>query len=394
MIERQIKQKIQEALDRGKSVLLLGARQTGKTTLFSQFTVDLRLSLVQYNVRQRYERSPELLGYELEALYEDKARQVTVWIDEIQKVPALLDAIQDLIDRKIVKFLLTGSSARKLRAQMNTNWLPGRLVVLYLDGLMQSELVKANRIVPLNELLCYGTLPGIINTLNPEHKEIDLETYVNTYLEEEVRSEALVRKIGSFSKFLTLAASESGQIVNFTKLSQEIGVAHTTIASYYQILEDCLIAEPIEPITKTKVRRRLIKTPKYLFFDLGVRRLSAREPNHFPQSYWGHLLEQWVGLEIIRHVRSFQIPAKLYFWRDANGPEVDWVLEWKGSYVPIEVKWTERPTYRDSKHLELFKKEYPNTQKAWLICRTPHKLKLAEGVYACSWSSLIPAIFS
>jgi predicted AAA+ superfamily ATPase len=392
-ISRQLESQIQYALGRGKSILLLGARQTGKTTLLQQFPVDLSLSFVDPRVKQRYERMPDLLAREVEALAEGKKTKPIVWIDEVQKIPSLLDTLQYLIDRQVAQFLLTGSSARKLRTQANPNWLPGRLVVLHLDPLTLSELESAHFNPLLESLLVDGTLPGIINTETLADKETDLNNYVSAYLEEEIRSEALVKKVAPFAKFLHLAAIESGQILNFRKLSQLIGVAHTTIATYYQILEDCLIIESIEPLTASKLRRRLTKTPKYLFFDLGVRRVSAHEGRDFPITYFGHLLEQWVGLELIRHLKSAQLRGKLYFWRDANGPEVDWVIALNNRYIPIEVKWTETPKYQDAKHLALFQKEYPQASTAWLICRTPRKMKLAENIYACSWRELIPAIF-
>lgn len=393
IITRQITEQITHTLTRGKSILLLGARQTGKTTLCSQFKVDLAISLVNPRLRQRYEQSPELLLGELEALAEDKQKKLIVWIDEVQKVPHLFDTLQELIDTQKAQFLLTGSSARKLRAYADANWLPGRLVVFYLDPLMQTELQNSPYSLKLESILQHGTLPGIITTVSDQDKETDLKAYVQSYLEEEIRAEAVTRQLGPFSKFLILAASESGHMVNLSKLSQEIGVAHTTIANYYRILEDCLIATPIEALTISKTRRRLSKTPKYLFFDLGVRRVSAREAKDFPQSYWGHLFEQWVGLEILRHLRSKHIDGQLYFWRDANGPEVDWVLEINNQYIPIEVKWTDKPTHQSIKHLKLFQSEYSNTTHAWVICRTPYKVKLADGIYACPWEMLITAIF-
>src|SRR5260363_362919 len=353
----------------------------------SAFPADCTLSLVQPVVRQRYERNPALLTGELEALAEDQQTRVRVWIDEVQKVPALLDGIQDLIDRQIAQFILTGSSARKLRVGPAANWLPGRVVALRLDPLMWSELSEIR--MTLGDLLLYGSLPGIVAVSQPEDKETDLASYVTGYLEEEIRSEALVRNVGQFARFLSLAASESGQIVNLRKLSQEIGVAHTTIAAYYQILGDCLIAERIEALTTGKLRRRLTKAPKYLFFDLGIRRLSAREGRQLPESYWGRLFEQWVGLELIRALRASNSPGKLYYWRDSNGPELDWVLERQGAYIPIEVKWTEKPRLQDAKYLALFKREYPKTERAYLVCRTPTKVKLAEGIYACPWENLM-----
>jgi hypothetical protein len=165
-------------------------------------------------------------------------------------------------------------------------------------------------------------------------------------------------------------------------------VAHTTIAGYYQILEDCLIAERIEPLFKTKMRRKLMKTPKYLLFDLGVRRLCADEGTQMPTKNLGMLFEQWVGLELLHYARLSEKRVKVYFWRDANGPEIDWVLEKEGRYIPIEVKWTDRPTLADAKHLALFKQEYPEFEVAYVVCQAPRKMKLADKIYALPWQEL------
>ena len=205
----------------------------------------------------------------LKPLEQAKKRKL-VFLDEVQKVPAILDVVQDLIDRKIANFILTGSSARKLRRGHSVNLLPGRIVTFRLDPFTLREVGE-----DLDNLLLYGSLPGIFTQKKLSDKEQDLESYVTTYLEEEIRAEAVVRNIGAFARFLECAAMESGKIVNFRKISQDIGVAHTTIASYYEVLEDCLISERIDPITKSRTRKKLTKSSKYLMFDLGVRRVSA-----------------------------------------------------------------------------------------------------------------------
>lgn len=381
-ISRLLESSIRQTLSRGKSILLLGARQTGKTTLIQRLKADFAVSFIQPRVRQRYEQDPSILAAEVEALAETIRGTALIVVDEVQKVPEIMDVVQDLIDRRIAKFILTGSSARKLYSGSKLNLLPGRVVVFRLDPLCLSELSILKP--KLEDLLLYGSLPGIVTVENVKDKELDLSSYVTTYLEEEIRAEAVVRNVGHFSQFLMLAASESGSLVNFRKLSQEIGVAHTTIASYYQILEDCLITERVKPLSQSKIRRRLTKTPKYLFFDLGIRRVSAGEGTKLPARFWGNLFEQWVGLELIRHSR-FVKDIKLFFWRDPAGPEVDWVLEKDGIYIPIEVKWTEQPKPEDIKYLKLFQSEYKNTKQAYVICRVPRKLKLAENIYALPW---------
>jgi predicted AAA+ superfamily ATPase len=384
-IKRLLEDRIRHTLARDKSVLLLGARQTGKTTLTRQFKHDLLVSFVQPDTRQRYEKSPHLLKGEVESLIAAEAgKRPLVILDEVQKVPVILDVVQDLIDREKANFILTGSSARKLRRGTQINLLPGRLVAFRIDPFSQEEFPAKD----LNERLLYGSLPGIIAVSTLPDKETDLEAYVTTYLEEEIRSEAAVRNLGDFARFLELAASESGGIINLRKLSQEIGVSHTTIGAYYQILEDCLIAERIEPLTQSKTRKKLTKSEKYLFFDLGVRRLAAHEGIKLPRDTMGMLFEQFVGLELLRSVHTKGRGAKIRFWRDPDGPEVDWVVDEDGIYIPLEVKLTENPAPSDIRHLEVFLREYKSAKAGFLLCRVPRKAKLSEKVFALPWQSI------
>jgi len=383
-IHRLQEKKILESINRGKSVLLLGARQTGKTTLIGRLKHDLAISLVRPDTRQRYEKMPELLTGEIEYLAEKKAKRPLILLDEIQKAFVLLDVAQDLIDRGIANFVFTGSSARKLYRGTKANLLPGRVVNCRLDPFTLTEL----RIDNLKDILLYGSLPGITNVKDIKHKETDLESYVTIYLEEEVRAEALVRNLGAFARFLEYAASESGNIVNFRKLSQEIGVAHTTIKDYYQVLEDCLIVERVEPVTKSRTRKKLTKSSKYLFFDLGVRRVASREGVKLPRDRFGSLFEQFIGLELIRIGRLSNDKVKILFWRDPDGPEVDWVIENEEEYIPIEVKWTDAPSSKDARHLKTFQQEYPKAKTAYVVCRTPRKIKLDKNIYAIPWQEI------
>src|SRR3989338_3202211 len=362
---------ILQTLQRHKGILLLGPRQTGKTTLIKHIQTDLTISLVQPEIRQRYEKDPGLLVKEIRYLKSQTSKIPIIVLDEVQKVPQLLDVVQGLMDEKEGLFILTGSSARKLRRGPNVNLLPGRVVALRLDPLIIREYSKSS----LEELLLYGTLPGIITLKENRDREIDLESYVTTYLEEEVRSEAIVRNLEHFARFLEYAASESGQIINYRKLSQEIGIAHTTIASYFQILEDCLIIERIEPLTKSKTRKKLTQAQKYLFFDLGVRRIAAQEGTKPSRDRWGCLFEQFVGLELLRCSRLSRKKNKILFWRDPNGPEVDWLIQQEEEYIPIQVKWTSSPQNKYIRYLKLFLSEYPTAKKAYLICQTPRRLQ-------------------
>lgn len=345
---------------------------------------ELRISLARPDIRVRYEKSPGLLRGEVEALEKKGPLPPLVILDEVQKVPVLLDAVQDLIDRGAARFVLTGSSARKLRRGSSSNMLPGRASVFHLDPFSMEEYLPTS----LEEILLYGSLPGIATVSHAEDRESDLSAYVTTYLEEEIRAEAAVRSLGAFARFLELAAAEAGGIVNLRGLAADIGVAHTTIASYYQILEDCLIADRIEPLTSSSTRKKLTRSDKYLLFDMGVRRLAAHEGRRVLPTRWGQLFEQWVGLELLRWARTAVPSARIRFWRDPDGPEVDWLIDRDGVYTPIEVKWTDSPEARDARHLSCFIKEYPSAKQGYVICRTPSRVKLSPNVLAVPWQEL------
>ena len=386
-IGRSIASLLDHHLARGKSLLLLGARQTGKTTLLARLDAALRLSLVQPAVRQRYEREPGLLTGEIESLRRAghgraKEHPPLVVIDEVQRVPALLDVAQDAIDRRLARFALTGSSARKLR-RGKVNLLPGRIVNLHLDPLSIDE-----RLPDLRQALLYGSLPGICRVEPLADRERDLQAYVETYLEEEIRAEAVVRNVGTFARFLELAGAESGNLVSFRAIAQELGLTHATVAGYYGILEDCLIAERIDPLTRSLTRKKLTKSSRYLVFDLGVRRLCAREGTRPGRERLGHLFEQFVGLELLRIARVSAAPTAIRFWRDPDGPEVDWVVERGGAYVPVEAKWTDTPRPSDARHLNTFLGEYQEAEHGFIVCRTPRRVKLGPRVTAIPWQEL------
>jgi uncharacterized protein len=380
MFRRTLAASLTHHLERGKSILLLGPRQTGKTTLLQATQADLVIELISPRERQRFERDPSLLSDTVLAL---GSKRPLVIIDEIQKVPPLMDVAQELIDKQRAQFILTGSSARKLRRHSEVNLLPGRVVSLRLDPLTLEEDPSAS----LNQLLFEGSLPGIRTAGNGTDRESDLRSYVESYLEEEIRQEALVKKIAPFSRFLECAALESGRIVNASAIASEIGVSAPTVQGYLDILVDCLVAERIEPITKSTSRKRLTKSCRYLLFDLGVRRLAAAEGTQLGPPRMGELFEQMIGLELLRMLRLHIPGAKLRFWRDPGGPEVDWVVEHHGRLTPIEVKWSERPTASDARHLEVFLDEYGGN-KAFILCRAPQALAISARTTALPWATL------
>ena len=383
-VPRVLEDPLRQALARGRSLFLFGARQTGKTTLVDRIPYAMRVSLSLPDVRLRYERSPRLLRGEVEALKAGGAAAPLVVLDEVQKVPGLLDEVQDLVDRGRARFILTASSARKLRRGTSPNLLPGRTLVFHLDPLWLRERVPPR----LEDALADGSLPGIAAVEDDVDLEGDLAAYVTTYLEEEVRAEAAVRSLGAFARFLELAAAEAGSIVNLRGLAGDVGVAHTTIAAYHQILEDCLIAERIEPLTASTTRKKLTRSDKYLLFDMGVRRMAAREGRRVLPARWGQLFEQWVGLELLRWSRTAAPSTRINFWRDPDGPEVDWIVDQEGHYTPIEVKWTTAPSPSDARHLRLFLDEYRTAKAGFVVCRTPRRVSLGKDIVAIPWQDL------
>lgn len=392
-IQRSIEAPLNDTLSRGKSILLLGARQTGKTTLLKHLGLgDIQFTLLDPEVRLRFEKSPNSLRQEIAAYKQlnSLAHAPLIIIDEIQKVPALMDIVQLIIDNREAQFVLTGSSVRKLRRHSQFNLLPGRVVNFHLDPLSLLELPQTNP--DLSNLLLYGSLPNIYLEKDTHTKQIDLEAYVKNYLEEEVRGEALVRQLGSFARFIELAALECGMQININKLSQELGITRHTIAEYFYILENCLIAEKIEPITQTTGRRKLAKTPKYLFFDMGIRRIAADEGTQLSAKALGNLFEQFVGLELSRILRILMPSARLRYWRDHAGPEVDYVLESHKTFLPVEVKWTSNPTSSDAKHLIKFMDEYNVTGNGYIICRCDKPLLIHKNILALPWQDLATVI--
>jgi uncharacterized protein len=399
MYERILKRRLADSLKNGMSFFLLGPRQTGKTTIVGE--VLRSLSHVDWNLmetreRQKFEKDPSLIIQEVEAAPADFH-----FIDEVQKVPELLDNIQILIDEKKKIFALTGSSARKLRRE-NVNLLPGRTLSFRLDPLCLEEYrdpVKWNSLGHLKSVLRYGELPKAFTMVHEGRMKLAQEllySYVMTYLEEEIRAEALVRNMGVFSRFLKLAAEESGRIVSFRAMSQDIGIPHATIAAYYQILEDCLIIERIDALIPAGTRGKVQKASKIMFFDTGVLNAAAEVLGSadYSSEYWGRLFEQWIGLTILKFMRSSGIHGRLHYWRDYGGREVDWVVERDGEWIPIEVKWGENINAASTRHLEYFlQMNVRKAKRGFVVFTGARSRKLDEKISIITPKELLTRVF-
>lgn len=390
--------------------LLFGARQTGKTSLLGRIpdgAETARYDLLDTRLRRRLEADPGALGRELRAL---PAGVRHVILDEVQKVPALLDEVQAFYDRQPdrLQFFLTGSSARRLRTH-SANLLPGRSHVFHLHPVNQWETVSElapdwpfsppdgsqdDEVPPfpdhtLERRLIFGNLPGVWLETD-ETAGRTLAAYVENYLEEEIRREAHVRDLGAFSVFLRLVALESGRVLNLAGLSQESGVPASTLRNYCDVLVDTFTAHWLPPYGHPG-RKRLLTTPRFVLFDLGVRNAAAGlplDPNVLAP-FAGDLLEQWVVLELLTRASHRGRSHRVSFWRTRTGAEVDLVYETPNEDVPIEVKWTANPHPKDARHLETFLDTYPErARRGLLVCRAERPQMLTDRSMALPWNML------
>lgn len=390
----------------GKVRLVFGARQTGKSTIMRQQEKQGAVFINLQDQRQRLdlERDPAALTKRLKAI---EGTGITVLIDEIQKVPSLLDEVQYLYDENPGKydFCLTGSSARRLKVS-SANLLPGRSHLYHLTPLILQERkgTQAGTVLPLmisstfqpgfppanlEDMLIFGNLPGLVLEAK-ETRVRTLESYVELYLEEEIRREAIVRNLGAFQQFLELAAMETGKTINLTAISRESGIPVATLRVFYQVLEDTFVGYRI-PAFGERSRKRILTTPKFLFFDLGVRNAAARLPlsDVLLRTQGGQLLENWVGSELVHRCLYAGRTWRVSYWRTIHQVEVDYVLETPEETIPIEVKWTEWPSESDTRHLRLFLNTYSDKAKrGFLVCRCREPLQLTPSIQAIPWQEL------
>ena len=383
---------------RDKVKLLLGARQTGKTTLLKHSMADrqgvLFINLQDRRQRLKYERDKAAFLQELEAA--DGVS--TVYIDEIQKVPGLLDDVQFFFDDNPQRFdfFLTGSSARKLKKH-SANLLPGRMHVFHMTPVLMAEArdalilpLEMDRTTPfpsssLENLMIYGSLPGRFGE-SAESWQATLTAYTELYIENEVRPENLVNDMGSFLMFLKLAAFESGQTVNYSRLAGVLGVSVNTVRNYYTVLEDTYIGIRIPAFGRS--RKKLTAAPRFLIFDTGVRNALAELPLNFSllQLDAGHLFEQLVLIELYYRCQYLGKMFKLSSWRTVTGAEVDAVVETPEEVFPVEIKWTDNPKPRDIRHLNTFLDLHADmATRGYLICRIDRPRKLADRITALPW---------
>lgn len=331
------------------SIFLFGGRQTGKTTLLrQQFPDTTFFDLLDTNVRRRLQQRPVLLYETLK----DKPMGTLVIIDEIPEVPELLNEVHRLIVERQLVFILCGSSARKLKRK-GYNTLGGRALPVYLYPLVSAEIPDFD----IDRAVNYGTIPPHYLARNPWRL---LAAYIDVYLKEEIKEEALVRNLDAFQRFLEVAALTDGEIINNNNIAQECGVHATTVSSYFDILEDTLIGYRIPAYTKV-MKRRLVQAPRFYYFDVGVTNyLLHRKELIRGSADYGHAFEHLVVQELVAYMHYRHCEEKLSYWRTYTGVEVDIIVG--DARIAIEIKSTEEVQNRHIKNLKAFAEEHPDSK--------------------------------
>lgn len=360
-----------------QSFFLFGPRQTGKTTLLRElFSPEATYvyDLLKTEEYRRLANNPSLLREEVST----RNPKIThIMLDEIQRVPELLNEVHSLLESpNPPHFILSGSSARKLK-RAKANLLAGRALTCHLFPLTAKELGER---FSLQKALQLGSLPSVY-LADSEAVACDrLRSYVETYLKEEIELEAQARGIGQFIRFLTIAGFENGNVLNFSNIARETGTQYPTVKSYFQILEDTLMGQFLFPYSKSQ-RKRLSKHPKFYFFDLGVTRALTKKltvPLEPHTSEFGHAFEHFVLLEVLRESNYKKLDLLFSFYRTEKGAEVDLIIETpRGQTYAMEIKGTD---IIDSTHLRGLRSfaEICPTAKLGCACLAPRKRNIGN----------------
>lgn len=366
-------------LAKKKSLFLFGPRSTGKTTLVhQQFPEERILSLLKSSVLMPLAQNPEHLEEMIRAM---PYPELPVVIDEIQKMPQLLDEIHYLIGSKGIHFVLTGSSGRKLKAT-GVNLLAGRAWQTNLFPLCSAELGT----IDLDRYLLYGGLPQVVTSDDPLE---DLDAYINTYLAEEIKAEALVRNLAHFSVFLRTAAVSNAQQINYSNISRDAGVPISSVRGWFDILKDSFVAFYLEPWHSPK--RKSVATAKFYFFDVGVANFLAGF-HQLPRASaeFGKAFEHFIAMELRAWLSYRRIKTPLYYWRTREGIEVDFII---GSELAVEVKASRNIQKKDLQGLRALAEE-GHFKKRVLVCLEEHPRLTEDGILIQNWKDFLKDLWS
>ena len=346
------------------SIFLFGGRQTGKTTiLHQQFPDAIFIDLLNSSVKERFRRRPVLLYETLK----EKEEGTLVIIDEIPEVPELLNEVHRLIYDSGLVFILCGSSARKLKRKGH-NTLGGRAMPVYLYPFVSAEIPDFD----IDRAVTYGMIPSHYLAKNPLRL---LAGYIDIYLKEEIKEEALVRNLAAFQRFLEVAALTDGEIVNNNNIAQDCGVHATTVNAYFDILEDTLLGYRI-PAFRRVMKRRLVQAPRFYYFDVGVaNHLLHRKELVRGTADYGHAFEHLVIQELYAWLHYRHSEEELTYWRTYTGMEVDAVIG--DARVAIEIKSVEEVMPKHLKGLKAFGEEHPQSRRM-IVSLDPMNRKIED----------------
>ena len=352
--------------DTSQSYFLFGPRGTGKSTWVKQhLKTALYIDLLAPEIFRSYSAKPERLRNIAEA----QNSVSTIVVDEIQKVPQLLDVIHQMMEQHPEwRFVLTGSSARKLK-RSEVDLLAGRAVLKSMHPFMAAELEDK---FSMENALTIGMVPLTINSVSPEQT---LNAYATLYIREEVQMEGLVRNIGAFNRFLESASFSHGAVLNISDVARDCQVGRKTVEGYFSILEDLLLAFRIPVFTK-RAKRNLTFHPKFYYFDAGIfRSIRPAGPLDSPQEIDGAALEGLIAQQLRAWISYSGDLCNLYFWRTKSGNEVDFVVYGKDTFLAIEVKNSAKIHSKSVKGLLAFKENYPEAQTC-LLYRGKERIKI------------------
>ncbi len=375
-----------------QSFFLFGPRGSGKSTLIQNYLKTqpghLQYDLLRGQDHLRLLQKPWGIRTEVEEqLRKSPSGVLQVHIDEVQRIPDLLNEVHSMIESfpKKVRFILSGSSARKLR-RAGTNLLAGRAWLKYLDPFTVYELGSAFN---LAQALRFGMLPKAWEGSNEERQEY-LLAYVNTYLREEIQIEAAIRKLDAFSRFLEAAAKTNGQLVNFSKLATEASVERKSVTDYYKILEDTLMGFQLPSWGKRQSRKDLVEHGKFYFADCGiVSALTGTLPGGVTPAhpYYGFVFEHFVMVEFMKLQRLKSAQTKTGFFRTRAGSEIDLIIEGPDSLRAIEIKSSPQLGRHDLSALKNFKQEFP--QAECLVVYAAERSAILDGIRCVPWNEFL-----
>jgi predicted AAA+ superfamily ATPase len=361
-----------------ESIFFWGARQTGKSTLLKTlFPNALYFDLLLSSEYKRLVEKPDILRETV--LANPNTRPVI--IDEIQRIPELLNEIHWLISNHGVRFILSGSSPRKI-LRSGANLLGGRALRYELYPLISAEIPDFDLMRAIN----HGLLPRHYDAVNPQKM---IAAYIGSYLRDEIVTEARIRNVGNFARFLEIAALANGEMINYTNIAADCGVSATTVKEYFQILEDTLIGRYL-PSFQKRLKRRVITAPKFYLFDVGiVNKLLSRGKIEQGTELFGKTFEHFIYQEIYAHSRYSEKEYPIYYWRTTSQLEIDFVL---GDHeIAIEIKATEQANARHLKGLKAFAKEY-ETKKLILVSNDPLP-RLVDNILILPWKVFLERLW-